>query len=98
MAQVKGEAAPSPDGEVGGTGTTGLTEKNVEVDDGRDDELPLNNTGGIIVEYTNSSVGDIKIELSNHKMLPTNPSASVSVALSVVKSIRNLLGQMALGV
>ena len=53
--------------------------------------------GGSLIEYSNSRIGDIKIEVSNSKMLESNPKTSACVPLSVVKSIRNLLGQTGIG-
>ncbi len=60
--------------------------------------IPGNKKGGTIIEYTNSLVGNLKVELSDHQMLESNPKTSKCVPLAVVKTIRNLLGQTAIGV
>lgn len=58
---------------------------------------PKNSKGGTTVEYESEDVGKIRIEVSA-VMSKANPKTSAVVPLSVVKSVRNICGGLAVGV
>ena len=57
---------------------------------------PVHLKGGTTVEYSNPEIGDIKIDVSNVKMLESNPKTSAVVPLSVLKAIRSIAGHAAI--